>query len=170
MAIDLTLKSVAIANREAVPAVINNPGDGGAGMVRAVLGVLASMPASLSITSIIRYVEVPSNARILRIRVKSAAQAAGKFDCGVYRNNADGGAVVDVDLFGSALDFGTAFDNQIAESESTNLTDAKKVQPLWEAGGLGDDPGGTLDIALTVVTEAVTTGLVSSYIEVEYVH
>lgn len=169
MAIDLTLKSTAITNREASPSVANNPGDGGPGFVRSVVGYLASVTESLSITSIIRMVEVPSNARVSRIRFKSGAQAAGKFDLGVYRNNKDGGAVVDVDLFGSAIDCASAVDTAEAEVESTNYTDAKHVQPLWQAAGMSSDPGGTLDIAATVVTTDVTTGTGSLLVDAEYV-
>lgn len=169
MTIDLTLKSTAITNREATPQVPNSPGNGGAGILRAVVSLLDSMPASLSITSIIRYVEVPSNARISKLRVISEAQTAGMFDVGVYRNNRDGGAVVDVDLFASALDLGAAVDTDVADNESLLLTAAKRVMPLWQAAGLSVDPGGTLDIALTCVTEAVTTGLGETVVEAQYV-
>ena len=69
MAVDLTLKSVAITNREADPQVSNDPGAGGEAIRKEVFSLLASMPASLSITSIIRMVQVPSNAKVSSVRI-----------------------------------------------------------------------------------------------------
>src|SRR5882724_3396075 len=93
MAIDLTLKSTAIANREATPRVGNNPGQGGATRTHRVYGYIASVTAALSATSVIRLVEVPSNAIVTSVKITSGAQAAGKFNIGVYRKNQDGGLV-----------------------------------------------------------------------------
>ena len=95
MAIDLTLKGVEISNREATPRVLNKPGLGEGAVEKTAYGYLASVPASLSITSVIRLVSVPSNAIITGMYLQSAAQTAGKFDVGLYRTNGDGGAVVD---------------------------------------------------------------------------
>ena len=93
----------------------------------------------------------------------SGAQAAGMFNVGVYRTNRDGGAVVDVDLFGSAIDLGAAVVDSEISNESTEYTIAKRAQPLWQAAGLSADPGGHLDIALTCVTEAVTNRFTTSW-------
>lgn len=168
MAIDLTLKSAAITNRQATPVVFNNPGSGGAGVVREVYSFLASVTASLSATSIIRVVQVPSNAYVTSVRLYSAAQAAGAFDCGVYRVNNDGGAVVLADLFGSAVSCASAIDGTEISNESGNYTIAKRAQPLWQAAGLSSDPGGHLDIALTVKTTDVTTGTGAIGLSVRY--
>lgn len=168
MAIDLTLKSVAITNREATPSVFNSPGAGGASKLKTVKSQLASVTAALSITSVIRLVEVPSNAIVSAVYFQSAAQTAGKFDIGVYRNNADGGAVVDADLFASAVDCAAAVVRTDVTNESTNNTIAKQLQPLWQAAGLSTDPGGTLDICATVVTTDVTTGTGAIMAEVQY--
>ncbi len=168
MAIDLTLKSVSITNREATPSVANSPGRGGATKIKSVFGYFASVPASLSTTSIIRMVDVPSNAVVHRVVFESEDQVAGKFDIGVYRNNADGGAVVDVDLFASAAETAGAFARLEVTNESTNYTLDKQNQPLWEAAGLLVDPKSSLDIALTVVTTAVTTGTGKVGLLVEY--
>ena len=131
MAIDLTLKSTAITNREASPQVHNNPGRGGASMKKWVKGYLASVTASLTTTSIIRMVEVPAHAVITDLLFQSAAQTAGKFDIGVYRTNADGGAVVDQDFFASAVDCASAVVITDVLNESTTNTQAKQQQPLW---------------------------------------
>jgi len=169
MAIDLTLKGVSITNREATPPVLNNPGLGAGAMEYCAYGYLASVTASLSITSVIRLVEVPSNAIITDVRLTSAAQTAGAFDVGVYRNNDDGGAVVDADLFGSAVSCASAVVNSDVLNESTNNTIAKQSQPIWQAAGLTVDPKSTLDVALTVATTDVTTGAGAIALRVRYV-
>jgi hypothetical protein len=169
MAIDLTLKGTAITNREATPPVLSNPGLGVGGIEKCAYGYLASVTAALSITSIIRLVEVPSNAIVTDLRLTSAAQAAGAFDVGVYRNSKDGGAVVDADLFGSAVSCASAVVNSDVLNESTNNTIAKQSQPLWQAAGLSVDPKSTLDIALTVATTDVTTGTGAIALRVRYV-
>lgn len=162
MAVDLTLKSTAITNREATPRVANRPGAGAAGLFRRVRGYLASVTASLSVTSVIRMVEVPSNAIISSIIVDSEAQAAGKFSVGVYRTNADGGAVAAANsdqFFTAALDCAAAVIGQQCLLKATSLnTIAKCNQPLWQAIGMTADPKCMLDICLTVTTTAVTTG------------
>jgi hypothetical protein len=159
MAIDLTLKSTAITNREATPRVLNSPGAGAAGITRQVWGYLASVTASLSATSVIRLVEVPSNAIVTSVRVSSGAQTAGKFDIGVYRNNSDGGAAVDQDFFTTDLDCASAVIDQECVMKATSVnTIAKRNQPLWQAVGMSSDPKTTLDICATVHTTDVTTG------------
>jgi hypothetical protein len=169
MSIDLTLKSAAVTNREATPRVLNNQGAGAAGILREVKSYLSSVTASLSITSVIRMVEVPSNAVISQILFDSAAQTAGKFDIGVYRTNADGGAVVDQDFFATAVDCASAVVATDVTNESTTNTLAKQNQPLWQAAGMTADPKSPLDIALTVVTTDVTTGTGAVMLRVRYV-
>lgn len=169
MAVDLTLKSVSITAREATPPTASAPGAGGQGIKKHVSGYIASVTASLSITSIIRMCEVPSNAVVTSVHGQSAAQTAGKVDVGVYRNNKDGGAAADVDLFASAWDLASAVARTDITNESTGYTTAKQMQPLWQAAGLTSDPGGTLDIALTVVTTDFTTAAGAVKIDVEYV-
>ena len=159
MAVDLTLKSTAITNREATPAVHNNPGAGGAGIMKQVYGYLASVTASLSATSVIRMVEIPSNAVVTSVRVSSGAQTAGKFDVGLYRTNRDGGAAVDQDFFTTDLDCASAVIDQECVMKATSAnTIAKRSQPIWQAAGLSADPKCMLDVCLTVHTTDVTTG------------
>lgn len=159
MAIDLTLKSTAITNRQATPRVMNNPGAGAEGVARSVYGYIASVTASLSATSVIRLVEVPSNAIVSSVKVSSGAQTAGKFDIGVYNNNADGGAAIDQDFFTTDLDCASAVIDQECVMKATSAnTIAKRNQPLWQALGLSADPKTTFDICATVHTTDVTTG------------
>ena len=158
MAVDLTLKGTATTNRQANPRVLNNPGLGQGAVEQCVYDVLASVPASLSGTSIIRLGWVPSNAIITDMRLSSDAQTAGAFDIGVYRTNNDGGAVVSVALFGSAVSVAAAVVNSDVLNESTTNTLVKQGQRLWQAAGMTVDPKADLDLALTCTT-AVTTGL-----------
>jgi hypothetical protein len=107
------------------------------------------------------------------VQLQSGAQTAGAFDIGVYRTNGDGGAVVDVDLFASALSLASALAHGAVAShvmeESTNYTLAKQQQPLWQAAGLTVDPKCDFDIALTCATTDVTTGTGGLAISVYYV-
>lgn len=169
MAVDLTLKSVAITNREATPKVLNDVGSGGAGIVREVSNYLASVTASLSITSVIRLVEVPSNCRISSVKLLSGAQTAGAFDIGLYRTNADGGAVVDADLFGSAVSCASAVAGTDVILESGETSIAEMHQPLWQWAGMSADPKCMLDIAAVVTTTDVTTGTGALGVKVQYV-
>lgn len=169
MAVDLTLKSVGITNREATPRVLTNPGLGGRGSKQFVKDYLASVTAALSITSVIRMVSVPAHAVLSDLKFQSAAQSAGKFDIGVYRTNGDGGAVVSAALFASAVDCASAVVITDVLNESTSYTIAKQNQQLWEAAGMTQPSKGTmLDVALTVVTTDVTTGTGAVAIEAGY--
>lgn len=169
MAVDLTLKGTAITNREASPRVFNNPGLGHGGREKTAYGYIASVPASLSVTSIIRLVEIPSNAVVTDVRLSSEAQTAGAFDIGVCRTNGDGGAIVDQDLFGSAVSCASAVVNSDVLNESTGNTLAKQGQRVWEAAGMSVDPRCMLDVCAIVTTTAVTTGLGALALRVRYV-
>ena len=169
MAIDLTLKGVEISNREATPRVLNKPGLGEGAVEKTAYGYLASVPASLSITSVIRLVSIPSNAIITGLYLQSAAPTAGKFDVGLYRTHGDGGAVVDQDFFATAVDCATAVVITDVPTESGTNTIAKQSQPIWQAAGMSADPKSQLDIALTVVTTDVTTGTGAVSIRAKYV-
>lgn len=171
MAIDLTLKSTAIANREATPKVLNNPGAGAPGVLRSVRGYIASVTAALSITSIIRLVEIDAHAYVKAVTFASAAQAAGKFDIGLYRTNADGGAVVDQDFFATAVDCASAVVLTDETNESTTNTIAKRSLPLWNAAGVTTEPtpGTMYDVCAVVVTTDVTTGTGALEVTVDYV-
>lgn len=168
MAIDLTLKSVSITAREATPPTLSTAGQGGQGVLKEVSGYLASVTAALSATSVIRMVEVPSNAVVSQVRFASAAQAGGTLDIGVYRNNKDGGAVVDADFFATAVAVTSASALTDVTNESTTYTTAKQMQPLWQALGMTTDPMTTLDICLTIATD-ITTGTGAVALKCAYV-
>src|SRR2546421_2914698 len=153
MAIDLTLKSTTITNREASPRVMANPGAGAPGVMRTVYGYIASVPASLTALSVIRLVEVPSNAIVHSVKVSSGAQTAGKFNIGVYRKNADGGLVAFTgsdSFFTTDLDCAAAvIDQECVMKATSSNTLVKRNQPLWQAIGMAADPKTGLEICAT---------------------
>lgn len=171
MAIDLTLKSVQITARDASPPTMSSPGVGGVSDLKRVSGYIASVTASLSITSVIRMLQVPAHAYVKSVRIYSAAQAAGAFDVGLYRNTADGGAVVDQDFFATAVSCASAVEGTEISNESGTYTVAKRIKPLWDAAGMSTEPakGTMLDIACVVATTDVTTGTGALLLEVDYV-
>ena len=172
MAVDLTLKSTYITDREATPKVLHNPGQGGIGTSQSAWGYIASVTASLSATSVIRFVDVPSNAVVHSVLVSSDAQTAGKFNIGVYRTNGDGGLVAAASadsFFTTDLDCASAvIDQECVMKATSGNTIAKRAQPLWQAIGMTTDPGGRLDICATCHTTAVTTGTGAMGILVKY--
>jgi hypothetical protein len=172
MAVDTTLKSVAITNRQTTPRVFNNPGVGAPGALKSVSSSLASVTAALSITSVIRMVEVPAHCYLKHVFFASAAQGAGAFDIGLYRTNADGGAVIDQDFFASAIDCASLVKLADVIQESAVHTVADFAAPLWSAAGVtapGPAPGTMYDIALVVTGTDVTTGTGAVYLEAQYV-
>ena len=75
-------------------------------------------------TSIHRFCRVPSNARISQILFSTGdATTAGALDIGIYQTAENGGAVVDADLFASAVDLtGGPFYNVDETYESGQYT------------------------------------------------
>lgn len=150
------LKSSTITNRDATPRVANN-GRLQGGMVRRAYGYVTAAAAD-DTNSRYTMCELPSNAFVVAVYLSSVAQGgSGAVDVGVYRNTADGAAVVDADLFGSGVSVVSAVPRTDVTNESTNYTAAKREQPLWQAAGLTSDPGGTLDVVLAP-TAALTNG------------
>lgn len=152
-----TRKSTQITNRDASPAVINNPNSGPVNRAVSAFGKLTAVASDAS-GDIYRLFEVPTNIRVDSVRLWCAALAGSTAgDVGVYRNIRDGGAVVDADFFASAQSFASAVNGTEISNESTVYTIAKREQPLWQAVGLTSDPGGTFDICITL-TATVNTG------------
>lgn len=168
------VKSTPVSNFDATPAVANTAGEGGPGYLRSVEGSL-TVPASSSIDSTLRFVQVPTNAVIKNVRVTTAAQTVGVADFGVYypvsgkTGVADLAAnAIDQDFFASAVDLGTALPwTDITFEAGAGYLRSEINLPLWEALGLTSDPGGFFVIAATVTT-AVTTGAGLAAVQVVY--
>lgn len=159
--------STGITNADATPVVKNNAGVGG-GVVRSTGGAI-TVAADDSATSVQRACRVPSNAYIRAVRVSAADfTTAGAINVGVYQTTANGGAVVDADLFGSAVDMsGGPFSNLDITHESGEFTVAERDTPLWQVLGLSSDPCREYDIAATISTNF--NGGQNYRIDVDYV-
>ncbi len=161
------LKSTPVTNATATPRIMNNAGVQG-GVVRRAVGQITNSAAD-DVGSTYRYCRVPSNAYIKRVTYASAASGAtGQVDIGVYQTAENGGAVVDADLFASALDpGGGAIAPTDVTHESGQYTHAESLTPLWTVLGLTADPGIEYDVAATCVE--ILADAVSSKVEVEFV-
>lgn len=142
-----------IANAVAVPRVPNSPGVGGEGILREVAGVVATATDD-SQNSIHRFCRLPSNARVSQVLLSCiAAGSAGAVDVGLYQTVERGGAVVDADLFGSAVALTSGNkDNLDVTYESGEYTITESLKPLWEVLGLTEDPCIEYDLATTITT------------------
>lgn len=155
-------KSTNITNRDATPRVLSN-GGALAGVLRYAVGTLETV-ATDDIASIYRMFSVPSNAVMASLRIYSddIGSSAAAADIGIYRTTEDGGAVVDADVFASAVVLNAGALNGVDilnESAVTawGLEDAEKK--LWEAVGLSADPGVLYDVCFTATgaIDAVAT-------------
>jgi hypothetical protein len=151
------LKSAQVTNLDATPPVRSTAGQNEIGVMRGVSGFVTAVAADAA-GSTYRFCRVPSNAVVKQVLFESEAQGAGNVSLGVYRTAADGGAVVDADLFASRIDCASLVVQGDYTNESTQYNLNERNMPLWQAAGLTSDPGGFLDIAGTVDTTAVTTG------------
>ena len=175
MAVD-HVKSTPITNLDATPRVANTAGEGGSAPLIFADGYATAL-ASSSADATYQLVRVPWTAKIKCIVFESEAQAAGKFDLGVYHatDGSSGGATallaaaaVDQDFFATVIDCASAVLETIVTNESATYTLDKRTQPLWQAAGLTTNPGGNADIVATVKTTAVTTGTGKFGIKVWY--
>lgn len=157
----VTVKSAAITNRDATPIVLNRSGLINGNMLRHVRAVIA-ITSGNSIASIYKFFEVPAGAIPVSMRVSSpdiGSTTTG--DIGLYRTTADGGAVVSVALFGSAVDVASgALAKVEVLRESTTITVALSEQPLWQLLALSSDPMYNYDVCLTLTGTADGSGSV----------
>lgn len=146
------LKSTHITNATATPVVFTNAAKSN-GDLKEAIGVVTPA-ADQAGNDILRMFRVPSNARISELLLCAAdATTGGAIDIGVYETNENGGAVVDRDLFASALALtGGPFENTDVTFESDEYTYAESEKPLWEVLGLSADPHKDYDICCTVET------------------
>lgn len=149
------LKSIPITNRDATPVVLTNSRISKTLLHESIGNVTTT--SGVTAGSTYRMCEVPSNARVSQVILNAGAMTQGAFDIGVYRNTADGGAVVSAALFGSAVSCAAAVVMSDVTNESGSYTVDNQQVPLWLAAGLPSYPGTTLDIVCTS-TNTITTG------------
>lgn len=167
-------QSTSITNRQAVPAVPNATGAGAEGYVKSVSDAVTVVAASAA-DSTLRILRVPTNAKIKRIWLSSAAQGAGAFDIGVYypvdgpTGKADLAAnAISQAFFASAVDCASAVEKDVTNESGSYTADLKNL-PLWKALAIASDPGGEFDIVATVKTTDVTTGAAILGLDVDFV-
>jgi len=81
------------------------------------------------------------------------AQGAGAVaDIGLHQPASDGGAAVDANLFGTAVDMNSARTTSPLDVrfETLNIDGIEKA--IWELLGLASDPGLNYDLTLTLTT------------------
>ena len=153
----VNVKSTAITNRDATPAVPNN--------AHIQHGVLKECVATYEVatgdssTSKYRMMQVPSNARISQLLLVSDDMGtATAADFGIYDTTENGGSVVDADFFSAAvsLNGGALSDSDITHGNAFGKEDAEK--PLWEALGLTSDPKKYYDVVATLTADADAGG------------
>jgi hypothetical protein len=100
---------------------------------------------------------------VQQLYLTNGAVTSGAGSIGVYRpTNLDGtaGAVISVNLFATAQSIATAASNVDVTNQSALYTITKQDQPLWQAAGLTSDPGGLLDISMTLSAAATASAQV----------
>jgi hypothetical protein len=162
------VNSTWIANMVATPKVLTDSNKS-VGRLKEASSV-ATTSATQTANDTVRLVRVPSNARISQVLLGAAdATTAGAINIGVYQTEANGGAVVDADLFASALDLtGGPMNNLDCTFESGEYTFAESALPLWQVLGLTTDPKRDYDIVAQVST-TFSGGPTSLALKVRYV-
>ena len=162
------LKSASITNRDASPRVANDS-ILERGRLRTASGWVETATDD-DIASTYRFCQVPSNAKIVAVLLwADGSSATGDMDVGLYQTTDNGAAVVDADLFGSAVDINAAALSAVDithESAVYGLEDTDKA--LWEALGLSADTSIFYDVVGTL-TEALTTTAQTLLVKVHYV-
>lgn len=152
----VTQKSTSITN---VDAGDLNPNYKSRGVLREAVDTI-ELANGDSIGSTYRMFRVWSGWRVSDLIVDSddiGTTTAG--DIGLYRSNADGGAVVDADFFASALVLNAgALSGSNVTHESGVVDVANKGKRLWEQLGLTADPGYWYDVVLTLTAAADAAG------------
>ncbi len=126
-----------------------------------------------SIGSTFRLARIRSSDRVSRVMLSCDAITTCAGDVGIYDIAANGGAVVDADLFASAQALATALVNEDVTHEAYaanpgfcfRIADVEK--PLWQALGLSADPNKLYDIAVTLTAAAGSYGNMA--MKVQYV-
>lgn len=97
--------------------------------------------------------------RVSALVKKSDAITSAAADFGLYRTTADGGAVVSVSAFGSAVSLATADVTGTDITHESGTYDISEIEmPVWQFIGLTADPGLTYDVVATLTAAATAAG------------
>lgn len=159
MAIEEVLSGT-ITNRDAIP-IAFSAGNLAAGTAKIAVGTVEI--GVFDAGSTYRMFEIPSNAIVHRVEIScDVGIVAAIANVGIYQTTNNGGAVVDADHFGSAVDLDAAAltDSSIMhESAVVGIEDVEKE--LWSALGLSADSNRGYDVVITTTVAATTGGTVS---------
>lgn len=145
----VTLKSSAVTDRDASPRELADAAIS-RGDIKEFVGAVTTN-ADDSIASIYVMGSIPSNARVSQVLLSCDGDATtGAADIGLYQTTANGGAVVDADVFASAQLLTSALANSDVTHESGVYGIEDSEQYLWQVLGLTVDPNIHYDVALTL--------------------
>lgn len=164
------IKSTVLTNRDATPKVLTDALVAG-GEISECEGYAATGGAADGSGTFYRLCQVPSNARMSGLILQASAFGSGAaIDVGVYwptnipvgagLSAANASAVINTQLFASALGMSAATAVTDIINSSGNNTIAKQEQCLWQAAGLSSDPGIMLDIVAGVQTALAASGFI----------
>ena len=158
-----TVKSVEITNLDATPRTTLEAGSAG-GKLRVWMDTYAASTGDLDNGDIIVMAQVPSNAKIVSLRVYNddLNSASGTHNIGLYNGpqaytisgtKTDAAAVIDIDCyatdstaFRAATTTATGAEEQLIEVRDIN----EIANFVWEDGSLAEDPKVPLRIAVTM--------------------
>lgn len=173
------LKGSAITNRDATPAVINDPRIE-TGILRSSTGYVTAGTTDTGNTvystgSTYVIASLPSTAVVRNVLLSTAALTSGVVSIGVGRNTKDSSgnayptaiSATATALFASAQSVASALSKSNVTNQSGNYTLDKQEMPLWQAAGMAADPGTTLDIVILVTTTLSAGGKIG--LEIQYV-
>ena len=154
-----TFKSANVTNLDADPVVAPDVSQLG-GRIRIAIGTMELTTADLDSADIIILDRFPSNSVPIAITIWNDDVDSGNavvVDCGIYTTS---GTAKDSNAFATLL---TTLQAAVVTAAGTEIlgeagaaATALIGQKLWEWAGDATDPGGLLDIALTVTTAAGT--------------
>ena len=171
-----TAKGVEITRLDTTPRTLLEKGS--VGTVKVFMDTIAAGTGDIDDNDIILLAEVPSNAKILSIKIFNDDLDSGSglaTDVGVYNgpiktSSYAANAVIDRDCYATAS-------GVLASAVLTGTEVAFEVRNVnaisnfvWEDAGLSSDPGVPLRIALTIETVAGTAVAGDITMQVTYVH
>ena len=155
-----TAKSVEITNLDATPRTTLEAASGG-GKLRVFMDTIAAGTGDLDNDDIIVMAQVPSNAKLVSLQIYNddLNSGSGTFNVGLYNGpqaytisgtTTDAAAVIDEDCY---VTLSTQFQAAVT-APAELLAETRDVNAIanfvWEDGGLAQDPGVPLRIAITM--------------------
>lgn len=153
----VTVKSARISGRDSTP-----PSKGGLTLgPRRLYDEAATVEVTNGDSIGSKYVlaTVPSHASMRELVLLCDAITSATADFGIYQTTQNGGAVVDADVFGSAVSLASAITTGTNVLHESGVLDISEIeQPLWQILGLTADPGIDYDIVATLTAAATASG------------